>query len=414
MHSRRTAEVLLVLTAALALSIPGGCKKSSVTNPQTGPTAAFTAAPRSGLPPLDVYFTDQSAPGTSAITSGTWTFGDGTTGQWPSTGHFYGVTGTYTVSLTVSTAAGTNTATKTNYVTVTNDTVPTPPTAQFSGTPTSGPAPLSVQFTDHSNAGSSPITSRSWTFGDGGNSTATSPLHSYASPGSYTVSLTVTTLLGSNTQTKTGYIQVCGPPVADFTGAPTLGLAPLAVAFANLTTGATSWSWTFGDGGTSTLQNPGTHTYVSTGTYTVRLIAQNACGVDTTTKAGYITATDACSNPPYSVTSASWSNKADADSDGYATRARLTWGTNVGMGCTKSVFARIYSRPQGGTTWTLVTSSPCYSVPGRTVNFSLFIESLPMNCYDFRIAVFECGGTTEKTSRGPADDIDLTNQCFEP
>src|SRR3989442_11298404 len=200
MRTGRTPKMLLFLAAALVLSIPGGCKKGSVTNPQTGPTAAFTATPRSGVRPLDVDFTDQSVPGSSAITSGTWSFGDGSTGAWPSTGHLYGSAGTYTVSLTVSTAAGSNTDTKANYVTVTNDTVPVPPTAQFSGTPTSGPAPLSVHFSDQSTAGSSPITSRSWSFGDSGTSTETSPSHSYASPGSYTVSLSVTSSVGSNAQ----------------------------------------------------------------------------------------------------------------------------------------------------------------------------------------------------------------------
>jgi PKD repeat protein len=500
MPSRRIREPLLVLAAALALSIPGGCKKDAATNPQTGPTAGFTATPRSGVRPLDVDFTDQSIPGSSGITSGQWTFGDGSTGAWPSTGHLYGAAGTYTVSLTVSTAAGSDTETKTNYVTVTNDAVfpptaefsgsPTggvapltvqftdastpgsapitarswsfgdgansaatnpshvyssagtytvaltvsgtsgsntntktnyitvsstavPPTAQFSGTPTSGPAPLQVQFTDQSTAGSSPITSRSWTFGDGGTSTATNPSHSYASPGNYNVSLTVTTAVGPNTQTKNGYIQVCGPPAAEFTGAPTVGVAPLTVLFVNQSTGATSWSWAFGDGGTSTVQNP-THMYMTPGTYNVRLAAQNACGADSTTKTGYITVTDACGSPVYSVTQATWSNRADADTNGYFERARLTWTTGLNTGCSKSVFARIYSRPVGGATWTLVTSSPCYPVPGRAVNYSLFIEGLPKNCYDFRIAVFECGGTTEKAAREPAADADLRNQCFEP
>jgi PKD repeat protein len=495
--------MLLFLAAALALSIPGGCKKSAVTNPQTGPTAAFTAAPRTGVRPLDVDFTDQSVPGSSAITSGTWSFGDGTTGQWPSTGHLYGAAGTYTVSLTVSTAAGSNTATKTNYVTVTDGTGPTaefsgsptggvapltvqftdastagntpitgrswsfgdgtanstatnpshvyssagtytvaltvsstsgndtntktnyitvsatavPPTAQFSGTPTSGAAPLPVQFTDQSTAGSSPITSRSWTFGDGGTSTATNPSHSYASPGSYTVALTVTTTVGPNTQTKNGYIQVCGPPVAGFTGAPTLGVAPLTVVFANLSTGSgTSYAWSFGDGGTSTMPTP-SHTYMAPGTYSVRLIAQNACGADTTTKVGYITVTDACPNPAYTVVSAIWDSKSDTDKDGYLDRARLRWNADVTpTTCARSVFAKIYYRVTGGTAWTLLGQSICYTITdARTTDFGNFLVSgLPFACYDFRIVLFECMGTTEKAVLEPTADTDLTNQCFEP
>ena len=46
-------------------------------------------------------------------------------------------------------------------------------------------------------------------------------------------------------------------PVASFTGTPTIGAPPLAVSFTDTSTGSpTAWSWTFGDGGTSTVQSP--------------------------------------------------------------------------------------------------------------------------------------------------------------
>ena len=55
--------------------------------------------------------------------------------------------------------------------------------------------------------------------------------------------------------------------MADFSGSPTSGDAPLDVQFTDLTTNSpTSWSWTFGDGGTSTAQNP-SYTYTAAGTY---------------------------------------------------------------------------------------------------------------------------------------------------
>ena len=63
--------------------------------------------------------------------------------------------------------------------------------------------------------------------------------------------------------------------------------------FTDLSTNApTTWSWNFGDGGTSTAQNP-SHTYTTAGTYTVTLTATNAFGSDGETKIGYITV-----NPP--------------------------------------------------------------------------------------------------------------------
>ncbi|MFA6363401.1 PKD domain-containing protein [Methanoregula sp.] len=81
-------------------------------------------------------------------------------------------------------------------------------------------------------------------------------------------------------------------PVADFTGTPTSGTAPLMVQFTDTSTGSpTSWIWTFGDGSltNATQQNP-MHTYTSVGTYSVSLTATNAYGSNTTTKSGYITA----------------------------------------------------------------------------------------------------------------------------
>jgi PKD repeat protein len=79
------------------------------------------------------------------------------------------------------------------------------------------------------------------------------------------------------------------PPVADFSASPTSGSAPLAVSFSDSSTGnPTSWSWDFGDGTSSTAQNP-THIYAIPGSYTVSLTATNAGGSDTKTLTDYIT-----------------------------------------------------------------------------------------------------------------------------
>ncbi len=77
-------------------------------------------------------------------------------------------------------------------------------------------------------------------------------------------------------------------PIADFTAAPTSGVAPLNVSFADSSQGSfTSWSWDFGDGSTSTSRNP-SHTYASPGTYTVNLTVSGPGGTLTKSKANFI------------------------------------------------------------------------------------------------------------------------------
>jgi PKD repeat protein len=77
--------------------------------------------------------------------------------------------------------------------------------------------------------------------------------------------------------------------VANFTGTPLSGTAPLTVTFTDTSTGSpTSWSWSFGDGNFSEVKDP-VYTYVNPSTYTVSLRATNAAGSDTKTAANYIT-----------------------------------------------------------------------------------------------------------------------------
>jgi len=78
-------------------------------------------------------------------------------------------------------------------------------------------------------------------------------------------------------------------PTASLTASPTSGYGPLDVQFTDTSTGSpTSWSWDFGDGGGSPLENP-LHRYLAAGTYTVTLTVANAAGSDTTTRTGLIT-----------------------------------------------------------------------------------------------------------------------------
>ncbi len=80
-------------------------------------------------------------------------------------------------------------------------------------------------------------------------------------------------------------------PIADFEANRTKGIRPLTVLFSDTSIGiATSWLWTFGDGGVSTLQNP-SHDYQHPGRYTVSLRVANSAGIDIETKVDFIRVT---------------------------------------------------------------------------------------------------------------------------
>ena len=250
-------------------------------DPPSPPTADFSATPTSGSAPLPVDFTDLS---TGSPTSWLWNFGDGETSTDQNPSHTYLAADSYTVSLTAGNAGGSDTESKPDYVVLLG------PTAGFSATPTTGTEPLGVAFTDTS-AGAP--TDWMWSFGDGGTSTAQNPGHTYNSPGCFTVSLTASNAGGADTETQGSYITVYpllpDPPEAAFTGAPTLGLAPLWVTFSDASTGdPNGWLWSFGDSTASTLQNP-SHQYTVPGRYTVSLAASNPGGSDVATRPTYIT-----------------------------------------------------------------------------------------------------------------------------
>ena len=168
------------------------------------------------------------------------------------------------------------------------ETATTVPLPLFIASPTSGTAPLEVTFTDESTG--SPA-SWSWDFGDGNTSTLENPTNTYANDGTYSVTLTEENSLGTNATTMTGYIVVgsTAPVAAFIANRPTSGTAPLTVQFTDQSTGSpTSWEWSFGDGSTSSLQNP-SETYQNAGTYTVTLTSSNSEGSSTNTASQTIT-----------------------------------------------------------------------------------------------------------------------------
>ncbi|EKQ52097.1 MAG: PDK repeat-containing protein [Methanobacterium sp. Maddingley MBC34] len=249
------------------------------TTTASAPVAEFTSNTTSGDEPLDVYFIDQS---NNSPTSWLWDFGDGSNSTDQNPMHPYTIPGVYNVNLTVTNVGGSNSTRKNGYITVNAVT----PVASFTTNTTSGAIPLTVQFNDTS---SHVPTEWFWDFGDGTNSTDQNPLHTYNNAGTYTVKLTASNAVGNNTIEKSNLITSITTPVSNFTATTTIGNAPFTVTFTDQSTNTpTSWLWNFGDGTTSTSQNP-THTYSTLGTYYVMLTAANIAGNNTTTKTGYIT-----------------------------------------------------------------------------------------------------------------------------
>lgn len=237
------------------------------------PSAGFTSSIVSGCSPIIVHFTDQS---TGTPTSWRWDLGNGVISflQNPSTTYFN--PGTYNVKLVVSNTAGSDSIIKHQYITVYPN-----PVSNFNASDSSGCIPLMVQFTDRSTTSSGTIVNWNWDFGDGTISTAINPSHSYINPGNYTVSLQVTNSFGcTKTFSKPQYIHVNSRVAAGFTNVdPPACQVPAAVSFTNTSTGngTLSYNWQFGDGSTSTVTDP-VHSYLTAGTYTATLIAENAEG----------------------------------------------------------------------------------------------------------------------------------------
>lgn len=86
------------------------------------------------------------------------------------------------------------------------------------------------------------------------------------------------------------------PIYADFIASPTDTTTGVIIEFLDLSNNATSWFWNFGDGYSSTLQNP-THVYDTVGSFTVSLTASNMFGLHTEIKTNYIKI-DSCKPQP--------------------------------------------------------------------------------------------------------------------
>lgn len=221
---------------------------------------------------------------TTNAVSYSWNFGDGspifnTTSTAPFT-HLYSSYGTYTATMTATSANGCQDTD--TLIVIFEKYVSSSLTLHI--TEYSGCIPHSITTLTNLSVNASLFT---WNFGDGTIITTTSPVppvHNYLIGGIYTITLTAANSCNTSNATISPITIISGP-TANFTPSLFNGCAPQNVTFVNTSSNVqppNNYQWNMGNGNTYTnVITPPGQLYNSSGTYTVQLIAGNACGHDT-------------------------------------------------------------------------------------------------------------------------------------
>lgn len=208
-----------------------------------------------------VNFTDAS---TGNPTQWNWDFGGGNFSNNQNPSFTFNSSGSFSVSLTVTNANGCTNSTSKN-VTVN-------PGVRADFTFNSDCVGKSIQFNNTSSATTGNILSNFWLFGDGNSSNNPSPSNAYSTAGTYNVQLIIQ---GSNGcgDTVLKQVEVYPKPVANFVVRDTCkGFPSQFFDASTISSGViTQWGWNFGNGVTSTLQNP-VRTFPTDGSFNVSLI----------------------------------------------------------------------------------------------------------------------------------------------
>jgi PKD repeat protein len=269
-------------TVKLVSTSNNGCKDSTtqqvVVNPMPATAYSINTAAQC-LTGNSFSFTNSSAIASGTLTH-LWSFGDGGTATTLNATKAYSSAGTYSVKLVSTSNNGCKDST-TQQVVVN----PMPATSYTINTAAQCLTGNSFSFTNSSAIASGTLT-HLWSFGDGGTATTLNTTKTYSSAGTYSVKLVSTSNNGCKDST-TRQVTVHPMPVAGFTVSPAIQcLTGNSFSFTNNSTvsgGTTTSNWTFGNGSTSTIQNP-TNSYTNVGAYTVKLIStsNNGCKDSTT------------------------------------------------------------------------------------------------------------------------------------
>lgn len=152
------------------------------------------------------------------------------------------------------------------------------PSASFTFSPADPEIGETVFFSNTSTH----ATGYSWDFGDGTSFEGENTSHIYSEARTFAVELTATNEDGSDSYVAAVEVD-WPPPVADFSKDKSEAAPGEIITFTNLSQNATSYTWDFGDGLSSSAQNP-THSYGAAGTYTVQLTATGPGGTHSTSQ----------------------------------------------------------------------------------------------------------------------------------
>lgn len=389
-----------VYIATLTIEDVIGCSNvfsDTIRSGSIKPDADFTATPSRVCIGESVQFTDQSVDANQWY----WDFGDGAaliTQQNPM--YSFVDTGNYTVTLIACNDGCCDTISKMQDIEVIE------PIAVFSADKSVGCSiPHQVQFNDESFSPSNWY----WDFGDGNTSIQENPQHVYQDIGIYEVKLIVqdTFTLCTDTFTSSINIDTAHTNLAAF---PLNGCTPMTVQFADNSRNPVAWNWDFGNGNTSSLENP-LHTYTDSGTYNITLVTeiQNGCK-DTLLRKDMITVVE----PDIKISASAQSGCApftvQFDNLTNGTASQL-W--NFGNGDSSVLKAPNYTFTSPGIydiTLRVLDANGCTSTEVFVQYIEVFdLPSLTIStdtqvCYGSEIDIFASGANTYNWNNGLAGD----------
>ncbi|MCB9101309.1 MAG: PKD domain-containing protein, partial [Anaerolineales bacterium] len=265
----------------------GGATTSATTVNVGSPPTANAGGPYGGPENSVIAFTGSGSDPDNDPLTYSWTFGDGSSGTGATPSHRYVDNGTYTAILTVNDGRG-GVATSQATVTINN----VAPTAKISS-PASGNEGQNISFdgSGSSDPGPNDTLTYAWDFGDGSTGTGATVLHRYRDNGTLTVRLTVTDKDGASNSTLTTITINNVAPTANISAPSGGDEAPGGTTISFDGSGSSdpglddtlTYLWDFGDG-TPAANGPATvsHTYIDSGSYTVRLTVTDNDGASNT------------------------------------------------------------------------------------------------------------------------------------